>query len=153
MKQTNVRWLVAVLFCSFIAVAGCKKSKNDDPKPATEVIQKSWKVKEAKEDGTKVYDAAASSNTNANYAKFKLTLTATTASLTTVDGNSFNSPSWTLANNTLTLKTPTPAMTGVSGDLVYTSVSVSDTELKMTRSQTDPKTGAGKTEYVLVPAP
>ncbi len=146
MKKLNVL-LLLITFAGASTLIGCKKK--DEPKPATELIVKTWSAKEVKEAGTKVYDSSSSTNTK-DYSKFKLSFTATTVTLTEANGDVINGK-WALTNNntTLVLSSLNPQPTGVTGDLTYSSVTVTDSQLTMTRSSNNPKTGASSTDYVL----
>ncbi|MBC7921381.1 MAG: hypothetical protein H7Z75_09865 [Ferruginibacter sp.] len=149
MKKLN-SLLLAFAFLGVLQLAGCKKK--DDPKPASELIVKNWKVKEAKEDGTKVYDDpyAAGSDTK-DYSRFKLEFTSATDVRLTEQNGDVITGKWTLteSDKKLVLSGLTPQPTGVTGNLEYTNVVVTDSELRFTRSSPNPKTGASSTEYVL----
>lgn len=138
--------LLAFSLLGTLQIIGCK-SKND-PKSPVELIQKSWSAKEVKENGNKVFDANMSTNT-ANYSKFRLDfLNATDVRLTELDGTPFTGK-WALNGSTLSLTQLTPEPTSTGGKIDYSNVSVTETELKMTRTGTNPKTGLSNTEYVL----
>jgi hypothetical protein len=140
--------LLFMAFFTAFSFVGCKKK--DTPKPISELILKTWKASEVKVAGTKVYDSKSSTNTQ-DYSKFRLSFTnATDVVLTEANGDVI-SGKWALTNNntTLVLSSLNPQPTGVTGDLTYTNLSVTETELKMTRSTANPKTGASSADYVL----
>ncbi len=138
--------LLALILLGTLQITGCKKKS--DPKPPAELIQKSWSAKEVKENGTKVFDAGMNTNT-ADYSKFKLDfLNATDVRLTELDG-SVSTGKWALNGTTLSLTQLTPEPTLTGGKIDFSSVSVTDTELRITRTGTNAKTGQSNTEYVL----
>ena|SRR4028119_1800809 len=138
--------LLAFIFLGTLQIIGCKKKS--DPKSPAELIQKSWSAKEVKHDGTKVFQAGMTNNTF-DYSKFRLDfLNATDVRLTELDG-SISNGKWSLSGNNLSLTQLTPEPTLTDGKIDYSSVSVTETELKITRVGTNPKTGQSNTEYVL----
>ena len=148
MKKLN-SLLLAFAFLGVFQLAGCKKK--DDPKPASELIIKNWKVKEAKEDGTKVYDDPYAAGDTKDYSRFKLEFTSATDVRLTEQNGDVIVGKWALTDSDkkLVLSGLNPQPTGVTGNLEYTNVAVTEGELRLTRSTANPKTGAGSTEYVL----
>jgi hypothetical protein len=145
MKKINFL-LLAFILLGTLQITSCKKK--NDPKAPAELIQKSWTAKEVKENGTKVFEAGGTSNP-VDYSKFKLEfLNATDVRLTELDNTVFNGK-WALNGTTLSLTQLSPEPTATAGKIDYINVSVTDTELKITRSGTNPKTGSNNTEYVL----
>lgn len=149
MKKINVLVLWVALLGIFQLV-GCSGG-GDDPKPITDLIQssqKSWKAKTVKENGAVVYEDAGAKPQD--YSKFKIKFTSSTAvELIEVDGVKFTG-TWALTNNNTTLKLSglTPEPTG-GAVIEYTTISATETELKFTRSGTNPKTGKSNVEYTL----
>ena len=144
MRKINLL-LLAFILLGTVQIIGCKKN---DPKSPTELIQKSWSAKEVKENGTKVFDAGMSNNA-VNYSKFRLDfLNATDVRLIELDG-SVSTGKWSLNGSTLSLTQLVPEPTLTGGRIEFGSVSVNETELKITRVGTNPKTGQSNTEYVL----
>lgn len=138
--------LLAFILLGTLQITGCKKKS--DPKSPAELIQRNWSAKEVKESGTKVFDAGMSTNV-VNYSKFKLDfLNATDVRLTELDG-SVSTGKWSLNSSTLSLTQLVPEPTSTGGKIEFSSVSVTETELKITRVGTNAKTGQSNTEYVL----
>jgi hypothetical protein len=147
MNKLNKLFLLFALTGLFL-MNGCKKK--DEPKPTTEVIAKSWKTSQVKESGVIVYSSSATTNTR-DYSKFKLVFTATGVTLNEFDNTQFIGK-WALSSNNtvldLTGLNPVPT-DGAS--IQYTGVTVSETELKLTRVGTNSKTGKSNVEYTLIP--
>lgn len=155
MKKINILMLM-VAFAGIFQLVGCS-SGGDDPKPVTDLIkQKIWKAKEVQEKTTsnttfeKVYVNGQANNIKEGYSKFRLAFTSATAvELTEYDGTVFKG-TWALENNNTTLKlsnlVPTP--TGVT-TIEYISLTVTETELNLTRTTNNPKSGASTTQYNL----
>jgi hypothetical protein len=138
--------LLAFILLGTLQIIGCKKK--NDPLSPNELIQKSWVAKEVKENGSKVFDSGMPTHT-VNYSKFKLEfLNATDVRLTELDGT-VATGKWSLNGPALSLTQLTPEPTSTGGKIDYSSVSVTATELKITRSGTNAKTGQSNTEYVL----
>jgi hypothetical protein len=146
MKKINSLLLVFALLGS-LQLLGCKKKT--EPKSALELIQKTWRAQEVKEDGTIAYTAPYdAANDTRDYSSFKLEFTSgTDVRLTESDGNAFNGK-WTLNGSTLTLSQLAPEPTG-GNTITYTNVSVTETELRITRAGNNPKTGKSNTQYTL----
>ncbi|MFT4031034.1 MAG: hypothetical protein QM669_01315 [Siphonobacter sp.] len=139
------------LYTLLVLATGCGKSKET---PISEQIQKVWIPNIVKEGTTTVYTRGATSNIRAAYQYFKLDLsTAGKVTLTTVDQNSFTG-TWALSsdNTTLTLSDLTPEPTGTSGTIVYTVTGTpSSTQLHLTSTTADLKTGNTINDYQLIP--
>jgi hypothetical protein len=145
MKKLNFL-LLAFILLGTLQITSCKKKS--DPKPPAELIRKSWSAKEVKESGTKVFEAGVTPYA-VDYSKFRLEfLNATDVRLTEMDNQVFNGK-WALNGTTLSLTQLSPEPTATAGKIDYTNVSVTETELKITRTGTNPKTGKSDTEYVL----
>jgi len=138
--------LLAFILLGTLQIIGCKKK--NDPLSPNGLIQKIWSVKEVKENGTKVFEAGMPNNT-ADYSKFKLEfLNATDVRMTELDGN-VSTGKWSLNGPALSLTQLTPEPTLTGGKIDFSSVSVTEIELKITRTGTNAKTGRSNTEYVL----
>ena len=112
-----------ILFAFLMVVSGCGKTAVD-PTP-TELLTKTWSVSVAKQDGTQVYQKGASTNIDAGYANYKMTLgAASAATLVTKDNTSF-SGTWALsgADKVLTLSGLKNGAgqnpTGTTGTIIY----------------------------------
>ncbi|MBO0938230.1 hypothetical protein J2I47_16885 [Fibrella sp. HMF5335] len=118
-------------------------------------MKKSWTPKIVTENGTAKYTAGATSNPTPGYSKFILNLSSPpNVTWTTIDasGTSYTfTGTYALSsdNKTITLSGLTPQPTGSNGTVSFTIDSVSDTELKITRTTADPKTGGSTNSYTL----
>lgn len=144
-----------ILF-AFMLVLSCGKTSTPEP-TATENLTKSWSVSIAKQNGTQVYQKGGSSNIEAGYSNYKLTLaTGGSATLATKDGNSF-SGTWALSGSdkVLTLSglknTAGANPTGTTGTIVYNITStVTATAVTIESAQPDPKAGQTTVNLQLV---
>jgi hypothetical protein len=151
MKQRVL--FLSLALVAFGIVAGCKGKSS--AKPVSELIRKRWTANIVKENTTEVYKKGAASNTKPGYSSFVLDLsgaTGNTVRITFVDGSQ-SVGTWELSsdNKTLTLKDLSPPPTGTNGTIVYTiNGTVTDSQLSLTRTTPDPKTGNTTNEYQLV---
>ncbi|MBO0933964.1 hypothetical protein J2I48_23345 [Fibrella sp. HMF5036] len=113
-------------------------------------MKKSWTARVVTEGGTVKYTAGAASNPTPGYSKFILNLASPpNVTLTTVDGNTFTGKYELQNDKTIVLTGLTPVPTGTNGTISYTIDSVTDAELKVTRTTADPKTGGSLNSYTL----
>jgi len=150
MKKFNALLLSFVLIGTFQLV-GCKKK--DEPKPANELIQRTWSAKEVLESANKVFDLPYDATTDTrDYRSFTLAFTATDVTITELDGYSYTGK-WALTNNNnnLVISQLVDAPTGVGSTVEYVNVKVASNELRLTRSGNNPKTGQSNTEYIMQP--
>ncbi len=133
----------------------CKKST---PTPApvvkepmvAEKIKKTWSANQVTEAGTVVYTKAGTTNTRPAYSKFKLDLSsASSATLTEFDGNSFTGTWEIVSEKTLILKGLSPQPTGTGGTIEYAITEATTAVLKLSRTTESPKTGGASVAYVL----
>lgn len=150
MKQTQYFLLVA-LSAFFSLLVSCSKPT---PAPSTEeLMRKRWTAKSVTENGTSVF--ANGTGTKPGYSQFVLDLSSgNTATLRTSDGTSGGTVStfvgtYTISGNTLTLTGLTPQPTGTNGTITFTIGTISETEVTLTRTTPDPKTGNSTNVYVL----
>lgn len=147
MKKIHYALLFSLTVLTLLA--GCKKA---DPTPVSDLIKKNWTAKSVTENGTTKYTSGATSNPTPGYSKFSLNLANPPAvTMTTVDGNTFTG-TYTLSSDskTLTLSGLTPQPTGSNGTISFTvGANTSDTELVLTRTSGDPKTGNSINVYTL----
>ena len=144
-------------FCSFLALialigSSCGKSNS---KPVSEIIRKVWTVNTVKENNTVVYTKGGSNNIKTTYTKFRLDLSNAaqqTVRWTAIDDATFVG-NWTISsdNKKLTLTNLQPQPTGSNGTVEFTiNGSPTETQLNLTRTTPDPKTGNTTNEYQLV---
>ncbi len=113
-----------ILFAFMLVVISCGKTSTPEP-TVTEKLTKTWTVNIAKHDGTEVYKKGGTSNIDAGYSSYRLTLsTGGSASLTAKDGTTFTG-TWALSSSdkVLTLSglknSAGSAPTGTTGTIVY----------------------------------
>ena len=133
---------IVVLFVSI----SCKKTVV----PVSEKIKKNWTAMKVTEGSTVKYDKANNVTLVAGYSNFSLNLaTPPSATLKEFDGNSFSGTYELVGDTKLVLKNLSPAPTGTSGTIEFTIDSITDTELKLTRTTVSQKTGGTINSYVL----
>lgn len=138
--------LIYALLCGAVFVS-CKKESG--PSPA-EQLRNVWVANVVKEGSTTVFTKGATSNARPGYSQFRLDLSSPSARLTELDGNTFVG-TWELSadEKALTLKSLNPQPTNTGGIIAYTIGSVSNTDLMLTRTTTNPKTGGSVNVYSL----
>lgn len=139
-----------ILF-AFMLVLSCGKTATPEP-TAAENLTKTWTVSIAKQNGTQVYQKGATTNIEAGYSNYRLTLGAIangsgSASLTAKDGTAF-SGTWALSGSdkVLTLSGlkngSGAAPTGTTGTIAYNITStVTATAVTLESAQPDLKAG------------
>nr|WP_293835625.1 hypothetical protein [uncultured Arsenicibacter sp.] len=146
MKKTS---LVAfsLLVGLFVIMSGCKKPVTP---PVSERIAKAWTARIVDENQTTVYTRGGTNNVRPGYSSFKIDLSsATTASLVEFDGSKFTGQ-WSVPSDTrLVLSNLNPQPTGTNGTIEFTINSLTDTELKLTRTTASQKTGGTINVYTL----
>jgi hypothetical protein len=132
-----------------IVLFSCGK-KADAIVPLSDKIKKVWTADLVKEGGATVYTKGGSSNIKPGYSQFKLDLSsAASVTLVEVDGNTF-SGTWELQNDTkLILKNLSPVPTGTGGVLEFTISSASESNLNISRTSQNLKTGNSLNDYLL----
>jgi hypothetical protein len=132
-----------------IVLFSCGK-KADAIVPLADKIKKVWTADLVKEGGATVYTKGGSSNIKPGYSQFKLDLSsAASVTLVEVDGNTF-SGTWELQNDTkLILKNLSPVPTGTGGVLEFTISSASESNLNISRTSQNLKTGNSLNDYLL----
>ncbi|MDR6197089.1 hypothetical protein [Siphonobacter sp. SORGH_AS_0500] len=144
--------LFSIILISSVFVSSCGKS---NPKPISEVIRKVWTANTVKENATTVYTKGATGNIKDSYSYFKLDLSSTaqqTVRLTTIDQTTFVG-NWTISsdNSKLTLTNLQPVPTGTTGTIEFTfDGAPTETQLNLTRTSPDAKTGNTTNKYQLV---
>jgi hypothetical protein len=132
-----------------IVLFSCGK-KADAIVPLSDKIKKVWTADLVKEGGATVYTKGGSSNIKPGYSQFKLDLSSVASvTLVEVDGNTF-SGTWELQNDTkLILKNLSPVPTGTAGVLEFTISSASESNLNISRTSQNLKTGNSLNDYLL----
>lgn len=143
--KKNLVLLAPVLFV--LLFVSCKKTVT---KPVSERIKKTWTAVQVTEGTVIKYDKTATTNASPGYANYSINLTnAPTAVLKEVDGSTFTG-TYSLSGDTkLVLSGLNPAPTGTGGTIEFTIDSISDTELKLTRTTINQKTGGTINKYTL----
>ncbi|MCU0467798.1 MAG: hypothetical protein MUF58_04285 [Arcicella sp.] len=135
-----------ILF-AFLIVISCGKTSTPEPTVA-ENLTKTWSVNIAKHDGTEVYKKGATTNIDAGYSSYKLTLsTGGSATLTAKDNTTFTG-TWALSSSdkVLTLSglknSAGQNPTGTTGTIVYNITStVTATAVTIESATKDLKAG------------
>ena len=141
------KFKLVALLTIFTFVIACKKNKVP---PTSERIKKVWTAKSVTENGTEVFKVGAASQIKNGYSTYKLDLSSPTAvSLRDVDGGTYKGTYTIPASNKLSLKGLIPEPTGTAGNLDFTVVFASDTEMTLTSTTPYPKTGNTTNVYVL----
>lgn len=142
----------SLLALTVLISSSCKKPNS---KPVSEIIRKVWTVNTVKENNTLVYTKGGASNIKTTYSKFKLDLSNAaqqTVRWTAIDDVTFVG-NWTISsdNKKLTLTNLQPQPTGSNGTVEFNiNGSPTETQLNLTRTTPDPKTGNTTNEYQLV---
>jgi hypothetical protein len=138
-----------LLLITVFAIFSCGK-KADAIVPLSDKIKKVWTADLVKEGGATVYTKGGSSNIKPGYSQFKLDLSsAASVTLVEVDGNTF-SGIWELQNDTkLILKNLSPVPTGTGGILEFSISSASESNLNISRTSQNLKTGNSLNDYLL----
>ena len=147
-----------ILFAFIMVLSGCGKTAAD-PTP-TELLTKTWSVNIAKHDGTQVYQKSATTNIDAGYTNYKLSLSGTgaslTASLTARDNTTFTG-AWSLSSDgkTLTLSglknSAGVAPTGTPGTIIYNIIgTITATNVTLESAAKDLKAGNSTVNLQLV---
>ncbi|GAB3539575.1 hypothetical protein [Spirosoma fluminis] len=145
-----MRKIPFLAFLSVITLISLLTSCNGDKTPpVSERIAKVWTARVVDENTQTVYTRGGTANVR-NYTNFKLDLSsAPTASYTEFDGNTFRGQYSVPSDDRLVLTNLTPVPTGTNGTIEFTINSISDTELKLTRTTTSQKTGGTTNVYTL----
>ncbi len=127
----------------------CSKQK---VKAISEIIQKVWVSNIIKENNLAVFTKGNTSNIRAGYAQFKLNLSTGTVSITEFEGSVF-SGQWELSadNKKLILKNLSPQPTGTTGTIEFEINAASESQLSLSRTSINQKTGSTLTSYDLIP--
>jgi hypothetical protein len=126
----------------------CKK---DVVETTADKIKKTWIVQSAKENETSVFVKGATTNIRLNYNNFQLDLSkAPSVTLTEVDGLSFTGTFELVGDTKLILKNLTPAPFGTNGTIEFMITKIDGTQLEITRTTTNPKTGGTTNTYILI---
>lgn len=139
--------LFIILALFFIAACGKQESK-----PLSDILKKNWVPNSVTENGTTVYISGGSGNTSPSYVNFKLNLNeGGSLTLIEVDKTLFNGL-WELSsdNKTLSLKNLNPQPTGTTGQIDFTIINATETELKISRKSNNLKTGGTINVYELI---
>ncbi|GAA4468222.1 hypothetical protein GCM10023189_53160 [Nibrella saemangeumensis] len=145
MKKSLFATLLSILVIGILAV-GCKKPA---PPPVSERIAKNWTARIVQENSTTVFTRGGTNNAKPGYSNFRIDLSTATATLREVDNNTFTGQWEVQGENKLILKNLTPQPTGTNGTIEFTIDSISDTELKLTRTTASQKTGGTMNVYTL----
>ena len=147
------KYVLSLSFIITVLIFGsCKKTNS---KPISEVIRKVWTANVIKENTTTVYTKGATGNIKDSYSYFKLDLSSTaqqTVRLTTIDQTTFVG-NWTISadNSKLTLTNLQPVPTGTTGTIEFAfDGTPTETQLNLTRTSPDAKTGNTTNNYQLV---
>ncbi len=144
MSLNKFKLLALLVLTTF--VFGCVKKV----KPTADRIKKVWTAKSVSENGTEVFKVGAATNVKPGYKSYKLDLsTPPSASLFDVDGGTYKGNYSVPSTNKLSLTGLKPEPTGTAGNLDFTVVFISDTEISLTTTTPYPKTGNTKNVYVL----
>lgn len=144
--------LLSCIMIVGMGLYGCGKSNS---KPISEVIRKVWTANVVKENTTTVYTKGTTGNIKDSYSFFKLDLSNAsqqTVRLTTIDQTTFVG-NWTIStdNSKLTLTNLQPVPTGTNGTIEFTFDGIpTETQLNLTRTSPDAKTGNTTNVYQLV---
>lgn len=146
MRKTSFIAFLSVLTL-FSLLTGCGKKK---VAPVSERIAKVWTARIVDQNSATVYTRGAAANVF-NYATFKLDLSAPPAvRYTEFDNTTFVGQYSVPTENRLVLTNLTPLPTGVTnGTIEFTIDSITDTELKLTRTTASVKTGNTTNKYTL----
>ncbi|GAB3640671.1 hypothetical protein GCM10027423_13070 [Spirosoma arcticum] len=152
MQQLTMRKTSFIAFLSiltlFSVLTGCNKNK---VAPVSERIAKVWTAQKVDESNITVYTRGVTPFVR-NYAAFKLDLSAPPAvRFTNYDGITTAIGQYSLpSDNRLVLTGLTPQLTDVTnGTIEFTIDGISDTELRITRTSGDRKTGNTINKYTL----
>lgn len=138
-----------LLFVVLLAIHACKKGA--DVVSLADRIKKAWVASSVKHNGTTVYTAGTSNNALPGYSSFALNLSTSTVTLTDLGGTA-TTGQWEVSadEKKLTLKGLNPIPDGTNGIVEYSIDNVTDTQLILTRTTTNAKTGGSVATYVLV---
>lgn len=151
-----------VLIISLFLVCSCKVN-NADPKPTTVsetkritdgLTGKSWKAQKVQEGTQTVYQAGQAGNVYPGYQNYLLAFTGGKAKLTEYTNEAFDGDwaiSETGSRTYLTLRNLTPPPSNSAGMLEFEVNSFSDTQLVITTSKPNLKTGNTINVYTLIP--
>lgn len=146
MKKSLSAALLSIVVLGYL-VTGCKPAAKP---PVSERIAKVWTARIVDENNTTVYTRGGASNVRPAYSNFRLDLSSPTAvTLKEFDNNIFTGQWEVQGENKLILKNLTPQPTGTNGTIEFTINSISDTELKLTRTTASLKTGGSMNVYTL----
>ncbi|MEZ0608532.1 hypothetical protein ACAW74_08455 [Fibrella sp. WM1] len=140
---------------------GCKTAGSDPtltPQPTKSVADiianKSWKALRVQEGTVTVYQDGRSDNIYPGYRNYQLTFTGQKVKLTEFTGEVFDGD-WTALDNSsrtyLALRNLTPTPTNSGGTVEFDVNSFSDTQVVITASKPNLKTGNTINVYTLIP--
>lgn len=137
------------LIAALTLFAGCGKDKTP---PVSERIAKRWTATKVEESNTVVYTKGGATNVRPGYANFLLDLSSpSSVTLKEFEGSSFTGTWEVQGENRLILKGLTPQPTNTNGTIEFTINSINDTELVLTRTTANQKTGGTINKYTLAP--
>lgn len=148
MKHISTK-LLQIFFLLIFVLSACESSSPEAP--VSERIKKTYIVQSVKHDNATVYTYGGSNNISPGYSSFRLDLkTAPQVTLVEVTNDTFKG-TYKVSNNTLTLENLSPTPTGSNGIISYQISSINDdgTELVLTSTKANPKTGNTVNVYVL----
>ncbi|GAB4034256.1 putative periplasmic lipoprotein [Spirosoma jeollabukense] len=133
---------------TLFALSGCGGSTT--VVSLTERITKLWIASSVRHDGIAVYTTGATSNVLPSYASFTLNLSTGTVTLVDLDGIAITGK-WEVSadEKKLILKGLNPPPNGTAGIIEYTIDSLSDTQLTLSRTTNNAKTGGKVATYFL----
>ncbi|GAA4407850.1 hypothetical protein GCM10023187_28990 [Nibrella viscosa] len=130
-----------------VLVIGCKPAAKQ---PVSERIAKVWTARTVDENNTTVFTRGGTNNVRPAYSNFRLDLSSPTAvNLREFDNSSFSGQWEVQGENKLILKNLNPQPTGTNGTIEFTINTISDNELKLTRTTASQKTGGTMNVYTL----
>jgi hypothetical protein len=140
---------LGIILISIIGFVSCKKTATVTP--VSELIKKSWTPQTVREGSTTVYTKGGTGNIRAGYSSFVLNLSSPpSVSLTEFDGNTFTGTYELQGDTRLILKGLNPQPTGSGGTIEFTISSATATNLELSRTTANQKTGGTINSYSLV---
>ncbi|WP_341227777.1 hypothetical protein [uncultured Arcticibacterium sp.] len=146
------------IYFVFAVLLSCKKDNVDDgggnnQTTLSDKIAKTWVANSVKEDGASVYSKGDNSNLKPGYSAFKLDLQKNgTLSLEEIEGTKI-SGKWRLASNDskLVLENLQPVPSESGGTLEFTISLANETNLNISATKSNFKTGGTMNTYILIP--
>lgn len=144
-KTSAIALLLATVFLS--SLTGCKK---ETTQPVSELIRKVWTVSKVEENNVTVYNRTGGTTNVRDYSKFRLDLSnPPTVTYTEYENSVFNGKYSLPTDQRLLFTDLTPQPTGSNGTVEFTINSIDESNLKITRTTTSPKTGNTTNVYTL----